>query len=287
MQQDEQEPTGTSPETTEETAGAAPATDETGQQTGQTADDAGAQPQQTPGVQKRINELTRNWRETERERDYWREMALQRAAQQQPEPQPAGRPPPPPAGQRPQRPTEEQFEYDAQKYQAALVRYEEELVDWRIAQRDAQTRAQQEAEAARRRQLEEAQTFQAKRDRTVTEGREKYPDFEELVFGLPANVMTADVAADVFEAEHPADVAYYLGKNPEEAAKIAQMGARQRAIRIGAIDARIGQAAARKATGAPAPPPKFSGAGSAPRDPARLARENPGEYMRLRNEGKI
>ena len=281
MQEDEGT-AGIAPEPTEDTAGAAPATEDTQQQ--QPADDAGAQPQQTPGVQKRINELTRNWRETERERDYWREMALQRQTEQPPQGQ---RQTPQPTGQRPQRPTEEQFNYDAAQYQRALAQYEEQLVDWRVAQRDAQTRAQQEAEAARRRQAEEAQTFQQKRDRTVDAGREKYPDFEELVFGLPGHVMTQELASDIFEAENPADVAYYLGKNPEEAAKIAQMGARQRALRIGAIDARLSQATRKKETGAPPPPPKFSGSGGTPRDPARLARENPREYMRLRNEGKI
>jgi hypothetical protein len=32
------------------------------------------------GVQKRLDELTRNWRETERDRDHWRELAMRTQA---------------------------------------------------------------------------------------------------------------------------------------------------------------------------------------------------------------
>src|SRR5512140_2489391 len=56
------------------------------------------EPHGKPGVQKRIDELTRKRYEAEREREYWREVALrnqQAQAQQmpqQPMPQPQGKP---------------------------------------------------------------------------------------------------------------------------------------------------------------------------------------------------
>lgn len=38
--------------------------------------DEGEEPRKPRGVQKRIDELTGNWRNAERERDHWREVAM-------------------------------------------------------------------------------------------------------------------------------------------------------------------------------------------------------------------
>jgi hypothetical protein len=191
-----------------------------------------------------------------------------------------GQPQPAPQAQptgRPQRPTEEQFDYDAERFGQALTQYEDNLVEWRLSQRERQ---QQQTQAV--------ETFEQRRTETVTQGREKYEDFEEVVFGLPNTSMTEQVAAAIFETESPADVAYYLGKNPDEAAQIARMAPVQRAIRLGAIDHKLSTVgSARRTTGAPPPPPKLSGGGAPPLDVDKLAAQNPKEYIRLRNEGKI
>lgn len=77
-------------------------------------------------------------------------------------------------------------------------------------------------EAARTQQRNMAAQFQemeAKKLSWGAEGRKKYPDFD-VAYGVP---VTNEMRDELFASEFGHDVAYFLGKNPVEAARIAQL----------------------------------------------------------------
>ena len=106
-------------------------------------------------MQQRVNKVTRNWRETERERDYWREQALKaKPAEPAPPEEPA------------KIPLLADFNYDEGKYQAALLTYTESV---------AERKARDVLEAERQRQAAETrtQTWQQRVDTTCRDDRDE------------------------------------------------------------------------------------------------------------------
>lgn len=129
--------------------------------------------------------------------------------------------PKPPEG----KPTLEQFDYDPEKYAAAVSEY-------------AKTEAGKEFEAKQRTEAgkREHQSLLSGWEEKVTRADEKYDDFNEVVGELNPNV---PVVAAIFEAENGEDIAYYLGKNPKEAQRIAQLHPRAQIREIGKIEAKL------------------------------------------------
>jgi hypothetical protein len=203
-----------------------------------------------PGVHARIGELTKNWRETERDRDYWRDLALQ-YTRQTPAPQPE---PPQPTAPEPDK-TLADFNYDEAQYTAYTRKLAAE--EARRAATDV-LRQEREREAAQRKE----QTFKQR----IADFKKAAPDFDDLVIrnrSLPITEAMAEVIAD---SEDGPAVAYYLGKNPEAAAAIAQLPPNAAARELGKIEARLAfeREQARKpapatpaVSKAPPPPPKI------------------------------
>lgn len=226
----------------EETESPAVTTEETD------AEDTGAEtpePKPAKGVQKRIDELVKQ-REDERRRAERLESILEQAlaAQKQPTAQPEA--PAPTPATRP-KPTLADCDFDTEKYA-------DELTDWKLEQRDAQARRLQEASQRTRQQETFAQTFEEKRTATLTAGKEKFTDFEEVVFSLPANVMHTALAAAIFETAAPSDVTYYLGKNPSEAERISKLHPQLMMLELGRLEGKAIVATPPKKT-TTAPPP--------------------------------
>ena len=184
---------------TEESAGSEP------------GDAPAQQPRKKPGVHQRIDELTRSFREAEREREYWREQALKAQETQQP-PQPAQAAKPEDDGE----PTLESCDFDQGRYQRELYQY------LRTQER------KQEAEQARQQKYQE----------NVAAFRVEHPDFDAVVTN-PAFPAPQKVAEVVMESDNPAAVAYYLGTHLDEAAAIAQMTPAQIGRAIGRIEAKL------------------------------------------------
>lgn len=203
------------------------------------AEEAAAQPRK--GVGKRIDELTKNWRETERDRDYWREQAMRNK--------------PEPVQQVKQEvaqddePKVEDFEFDIGKYNRAWY-------EWRKGQDDKQQAEQKKAEAQRERQRK----FQE----SASSFAESKPDFHEVITN-PSLPMTEQMVEVIGEADNPAAVAYYLGKNPQEAEKIAAMSPAGIGRAIGRIEATLAAEPPRQITSktvTQAPPPVTTLSGS-------------------------
>lgn len=210
------------------------------------ADDSTAQPQKNKGVGKRIDELTKNWRDTERERNYWREMAM-RAQQQAPQQPAPGQEAP---AQESSKPTMEQFNWDVEKYNEAFF-------EWRKGEekRESDRIKEGEAKSARMQKFQDsAAAFSAQN-----------PDFQAVVTN-PSLAMTEQMVEVITESDNPAAVAYWIGQNPQEALKIAQMSPAAMGRAIAKIEVQVGappeverQPTQKTVTNAPPPPTVLSG----------------------------
>ena len=168
--------------------------------------------------------------------------------------------------------------------------YLDDLTEWKLEQRDAKAQAEQKVADAKAEQDKQAKSeaevrkeFEGKRLNMIEEGGKKFPDFEEVAFSVPIDEITG---AMVLSSDTPAEIAYHLGKNPKEFERIQALHPIQRAFEIGKMQAAI-QAAQKKTTNAPPPPNPVKPKATPAANHAKLAKENPEEYMRLRNEGKI
>lgn len=223
-------------------------------------------------VQRRIDKLTKNYREAEREAAYWKGKA--EAGEK-----PAGTPAPTvtPATAKPR---EEDFD--------VYNDYIEALTDWKAEQ----TKAEWDAEQQRKREEDDLSATQQSFQEKMQVGYEKYDDFHEVAFSTsnPINAIMFDAIAG---SEIPADIAYYLGSHIHECTNISRMPAIQAARAIGAIEEKLRVAEATnpppKAKN-PKPPPEpitpVGGGGPAivTKDPDKMTNE---EYRAARERGEI
>lgn len=94
--------------------------------------------------------------------------------------------------------------------------------------------------------------------------KSRYKDFDEVI-GQQDLSITADMVKAMAEADEPGEVAYYLGKNKQEATRIAGLSSIAQAREIGKLEAVIARGnkqPSKKATGAPDPIDPVSGGGS-------------------------
>ena len=223
--------------------------------------DAPAKPR--TGVQKRLDELTRNWRQAERDRDHWREQATRQPPQQ------------PQAAQG--EPTLEQFGGDPAKFYAEHARWAAR----EVLRQEKEEQAKQKKEESKR---EKDKKFAER----AGKARDKYEDFDDLVFNDSTLPITPDMADYISESEDGPEVAYWLAKNPQEAHRIAQMNGRDADRALARIEARISTpaptpAAPKPVTNAP-PPPQRVGTASNAGAPVLRDEMSTAEWVRLRNK---
>lgn len=248
------------PETADQPADSAPVdTAQAGEKEPQNQD---AQPQEPPkkaGIQKRIDELTRERYEAQRQAEYWRQLAEQTRAAPQAEPaKPA--------------PRIEDFQ-DVNQFMDA---------------RDAWVREQTKSEVirdlteAQRRQNFEAQQHQRNIaiQQTVErfnaqehDARTRYADYDAAVTSplmQQVKQVRPDVIQAVIDSPHGPDVAYFLAKNPAKVQQIASLSQVAAAREIGRIEQMfMGQKS--QVTNAPEPPRIVGGEAKVSRDPASMS----------------
>lgn len=97
----------------------------------------------------------------------------------------------------------------------------------------------------------------------------KYPDYAQVT-GNPNLAITPAMAETIMDSDYGPDIAYHLGKNPVEAARIAQLNPPSQARELGRIEAQVS---------APKPAPKTAPApvkavgaknSSGTKDPAKM-----------------
>ena len=229
------------------------------------------------GVQKRLDELTRQREEAER-RAKAAEENLRLALEGRKET------PAPPKDetkvqeeQEPQRPKRADFP-DPDAYDAALDVYIAEKASFTArkevqAARSADEKARAEAQANAERQ----RIFTTHAER-VEKAKTKYTDFAEVAEA--PNVEVSYVMADVILThEQGPDIQYHLGKNPAEAARIMKLAPAAQLMELGMLAASLKAPAAAAPKAEPAPAPKPLTAAPAPIKPAPAAGESTAKPM--------
>jgi hypothetical protein len=203
------------------------------------------EPPKPSGFEKRISKLTYQAREAERQAAYWRGIAEGKGGAT-PIPASAGTAGglEPTATEGP--PKQEQFEtYD--EYLRALTRHE-------ISTTMAQERKKLTGEL-------EARELQGGFEKRVEAFRETHADFDEVAFSDDHQV-SPTMRDAIVNTQDGAEIAYWLGKNPEESNRIARLSPNHQILELGRISARL---AARP----PAPPPRPASAAPAPITPVK------------------
>lgn len=211
-----------------------------------------------PGVRKRIDEITAQKHAERRAREAAeKEAAFLRG---QLEVMKKGEPPPPVVTD-PTKPSLDNYEN--------IESFTDAMMDWKLSQSDREREARA-AQATHQTAVQKRQaTWGEQVTKVLTDGR--YPDFEAVAFNstIPISASMAEVMQD---SEKGVDIAYYLGKNREEAARIAQLPPLQAARAIGLIEAKLTVpiAASVKVSSAPPPVTPISGKGGGEVDTSKM-----------------
>lgn len=237
------------PETVNEPAATEPAAEAAAETTeeGQERNEKG---QFKPKLQERIDEITRQRHEAQREAAYWKGIA--EAAQ--PKEAPAEEPKP------------EAFE-DYGAYVKALAKFEARAL---VKAELEQQRAQQAQEA-------QATTWQQRAEAVKAE----LPDFDRVMSTSTAP-MSAAMAQVIKESDVGPKVAYHLAQNPEIATRISRLEPMAAAREIGRLEASLSvkpEPTPKRITSAPAPTTSVGSGRSTSGEPGSMSQA---DYMEWR-----
>lgn len=183
------------------------------------------------GFQRRIDKLTREKADKEREAEFWRTEALRN------------------------KPTETKTEATAKPKETDFnshAEYVEALTDWKVDERVKAFKAEQNAEKAKTHQQTVEQTFKQRQE----EFRKATPDFDEVLADADMEVSKA-LIDEIVTNENGAALQYFLAKNPDEAARLSAMNPVALAREVGRLESRFTTTPSTKTakvTGAPPPP---------------------------------
>lgn len=183
------------------------------------------------GVQKRLDELTANWRGEQRRAQQLQDQNLE-LQRQLTKPEPVA--PQPTEGE----PKLENYESYEQYVDArADYRADQKIAEWQSQQEQRSQETQ--AEAQQREFMDRAETF-----------RESHEDFDSVAFN-PSLHVTPDMVGLLNASEKGPELLYHLGQNPNDAQRIAQLPPGQAAMELGRIEAGLGALQPKTDTDAP------------------------------------
>ena len=218
-------------------------------------EDVTAEPQpqkEAKGVQKRINELTGNWRQEQRRADQLQEQnhELQRKIVETPAPEA-----PKAAGE----PKLDDF--------STYEEYVDARADFRVAEGIKEFRESQARDSAVTQEQQAAQDFHTR----AGEFRQTHDDFDEIAFNPTLNI-TKSMSGLINATDKGPELLYHLGQNPDEATAIARLPQDQAAMALGRMEAQMGALQPNTQTGAPDPiAPLTGGQGSTAKDPEDMS----------------
>ncbi len=105
--------------------------------------------------------------------------------------------------------------------------------------------------ALREKQLQQERTSEAFLEK-AEKASERYPDFQAVV-GNPTLQINDGMAEFISDSDQGLDVAYFLGKNPDRAAQIAQMSPHKAAVALLRIEAELTASSKPHQSSAPKP----------------------------------
>lgn len=224
------------------------------------------------GEKGRIDELTGNWRETQRDRDYWRGEAERLRAEQ--------------AGQRNGHAANNEqagsdadedgevktladFKYDEKAY----GRYLEDRADKRAERRVEKLRSELKGEKTEAERNAQVGDFQEKVRGWATSNK---LDAEQM-FAAPADggpSVSPTMAEAIMSSEQGPEILHYLTKNKAESRRIIKLSPVQQAREIGRLESKFASGPTQK-TGSEAPPPHETVKGASDtkvsKDPAQMS----------------
>lgn len=224
------------------------------------------------GFQRRIDKLTRDKSEAERERDYWRQVALDKergGSKEEKSSESAAKT----AGEKPR----------PEKYNSD-IEYLEALTEWKFEQREKVHETKQKDQSVIEHRQKAAKDFDQKAEefgKTAPDFAETVEDLKDIAFSPTAGPLLAEIV----EHEYGPQLAYYLGKNLDVAERLSKMGPMQVAREVGRLEAMFvpqdgERAAVSKAPRPPTPVGKSSTSTSA-KDPGEMS---PEEYRQWRRK---
>ncbi len=265
-------------EAVEEAEAPAPSDDEL-------ADALVEKPKEQKGLKKRFRELTTKITTLEAEKDaaYWKgkaealELVRRSAPQEEPK-----KPEAPPPVILPPKPRKEDFK-DADGDEDPDAYYEA-LVDWRA---DAKFKEREAVAAFEAKQAAERSEADKIKD-WFDAAEAKYPDFPTRE-RMPNLAISPAMADAIMDSDKGHEIAYHLGKNPAEAARIAKLSPVAAIREIGKLEDKLSKLPPKTITNAP-PPIKPVEAGAATTvdpsemDPADFQKH---ERARCAKEGRL
>lgn len=215
------------------------------------------------GVQKRIDELTREKYEAKRLLDQERaeRQRLQEflAAQQKPQEQTAP-------------PSLEECGWDDEKHRV-------EVAKWAAKEQYKALQAEENKNRQQYQQQEQRQAFKQAVDGVNEKGAKEFADYSTVVLNNPAIVVTETMAAILAQTDNGHKIAYYLGNNPGESHRIASLPDVLQGVEIGRLETRL-NSVQKKITQAPPPVTPVETRGAATKDPENMTTE---EWIKWRN----
>ena len=130
----------------------------------------------------------------------------------------------------------------------------------RLAEKEAEAQYRQQETADKR-----SEAFRAK----VEEAKERMPDFDQVFYQVPVSDFAADLIVD---SSKSAEIAYWLGKNPNDARRIYGLPPHLQGAEIARIEARVSVAPSVRKTSKAPPPVSTIGGQSSPgaKDPGAM-----------------
>lgn len=213
-------------------------------------------PQLPKGVKKRFDTLTRQKYELQAQM----QELQQRLAQQEQARQPTL-----------QKPDIAQFD-DLATYEQAIEDYTRQTIGQQVQQQ--QYAAQSQAELA--------SNFQA----NIAKERALIPDFDATLQEIMQHPIASNdfIANTIAADEDGAKIAYYLGKNQNEAYRLLLLSPQKQLIELGKIAAKVNATPQKKVTSAPSPAPSVKASPTITSDPTQMTTA---QYMKWRNDQQL
>lgn len=228
---------------------------------------SGAKAKTPIGVQKRIDELTREKYAAKAEAEEWRKKA-------------ETMPPPavPPSEISPARPLPPaELEFDSiEEFKMARAKYEDDLDAWRERTRAAVSNTAK----AREEQERLTRKFVVDADRMAV----KYPDFHEAV-NQP--IFAPQIQRAIFSSDFAPEIGYYLAKNPAVNERLHSLDALSLGREMGRLEVKFSEAKTRLVSSAPPPLEPLEGNDAPTKNPSDMDIKEWMEWDKKRELEKI
>ena len=228
------------------------ATEATDEQPGATEGEAKKPPR---GVQKRLDELTRQREDAVRAAESERAEKLRLLALLEDKGKPATEKAAPDVTEdpEPQKPVKGNFT-DPEMWDAALLEYSDQKAAWTARREVKAARAEDEKKRLEAEIVDGQRRVQEAYVNRIEKAKAKYDDFTEVALSPDVTVSTL-MAEAIRHSEAGPELQYFFGKNPPEAARISQLSPIDQIMEMGKIASTLTAAPAAAPVAAPSPAP--------------------------------